>query len=187
MDPRHNISRAKENHLNRVIILSTLHRYGFPARPVRAIRFRIAGKHLVFLSPRLCSIGRILNFGVLVCALHFFAQLILNPFGFEWLKHAFLALTTAGGAPLGAALAARALGLTQNLSNLNGVRLLLISLFAGLFNALAIRLTLSLKGVPEEVLPDMLSIMIGDTIGAWTIIYLIKITLTWRGRAARHF
>lgn len=149
--------------------------------------FELQGNTWFFYPPAFVRLAAFLILGFWSVPFIFFAQLILNPFGFEWLKHAFLALTTAGGAPLGAALAARALGLTQNLSNLNGVRLLLISLFAALFNALAIRLTLSLKGVPEEVLPDMLSIMIGDTIGAWTIIYLIKITLTWRGRAARHF
>lgn len=149
--------------------------------------FELQGNTWFFYPPAFVRLAAFLILGFWSVPFIFFAQLILNPFGFEWLQHAFLALTTAGGAPLGAALAARALGLTQNLSNLNGVRLLLISLFAGLFNALAIRLTLSLQGVAEEVLPDMLSIMIGDTIGAWTIIYLIKITLTWRGRAARHF
>lgn len=94
-----------------------------------------------------------------------------------------VAFATAVGAPLAAAIAARAISLKTDLSDLSGLRLLVLSIACACGNALFVRASLMMSGQGDpSTMPDYLSIIAGDTIGTWAVIYVLKGTLTVFGR-----
>ena len=55
----------------------------------------------------------------------------------------------------------------------------MLSLAAAFFNALAIRSALLIAGANQDRAPSLFATIVGDTLGAWVVIYIIKIGLTW--------
>ncbi len=94
------------------------------------------------------------------------------------LDDTFVAFATSIGAPLGAALAARAVSLKPNLSNLTGLNLLALSVAGACSNALFLRVGLLVAGKDGSSLPHYSSIIVGDTLGTWVVIYVLKVALT---------
>jgi len=93
-----------------------------------------------------------------------------------------IGILTAIGGPLGAHFASRLIGLKVTLENLTSRRLLWMSIGCSLGNAVFYRLGLELAGIRMYSTPVATSVFIGDVVGTWVIIYLIKITLTALGR-----
>lgn len=96
-----------------------------------------------------------------------------------------LALMSAIGPALGAAVTCAACRLEPNLANLNGKRLLLLSLGASAGNAIALGLGHYALGTPGLHLGVPLIIMFGDALGTWAVIYLLKGLLTFAGMTLR--
>lgn len=96
-----------------------------------------------------------------------------------------VAMLLALGGPLGAHLVSRWCRLEPGLANLSPLRLLAISLGCASGNALFYETGLALVGVPNGGAVRAMYILLGDTLGTWAIIYLIKIGLTFGGRMLR--
>lgn len=97
-----------------------------------------------------------------------------------------LSLLTAFGAPIGAALTCSACKLEPSLDNLNGMRLFLLSLGAATGNALTMSFGHFLLATPGADIGLPLLVVIGDAIGTWAVIYLLKALLTFAGMTLRH-
>lgn len=97
-----------------------------------------------------------------------------------------ISLLTAMGAPIGAALACAACKLDPSLGNLNGTRLLLLSLGAAAGNAIAISFGHFLLETPGLHIGIPLLVIVGDALGTWAIIYLLKALLTFVGMTLRN-
>lgn len=82
---------------------------------------------------------------------------------------------TAIGGPLGALVAARFCGLTADLDNLKPLSLFLLSFGCSAGNALFHHASLRMSGVVDGPSSATAAILIGDMLGTWAIIYLIKI------------
>ncbi|MCZ8017187.1 MAG: hypothetical protein O9331_16160 [Acidovorax sp.] len=89
---------------------------------------------------------------------------------------------TAVGGPLGAYLTSRLIGLEITLNNLTPMRLLWMSVGCSLGNAVFYRLSLELSGIHLYSTPIGTTIFIGDVVGTWVIIYILKGALTSLGR-----
>ena len=91
-------------------------------------------------------------------------------------------ILTAIGAPLGAYFTSRLIGLKVTLANLTPARLLWMSVGCSLGNAVFYRLSLELSGIHLYSTPIGTTIFIGDVVGTWVIIYILKGALTNLGR-----
>ena len=156
-------------HLAMVVSLTTIDSYDFS----------ISGNTWFFYPPAFVRLAAFLVLGFWSVPFIFLAQIAINPFGLGWIDHFLLASFTAIGAPLGVSIMARAVSLSGDLANLNGSRLLMLSLAAAFFNALAIRSALLISGANQDLAPSLFATIVGDTLGAWVVIYIIKIGLTW--------
>lgn len=87
------------------------------------------------------------------------------------------------GGPLAVDIASRAISLRPSLSNLTPQRLLVLSLACAVGNAVFLKIGLSFASHGMSRVPDYLSIIVGDTVGTWVMIYLIKFALTAFGSA----
>jgi hypothetical protein len=104
----------------------------------------------------------------------------LGPgYGAEVIMGAF----TAVGGPLGAFLASRIGKLDPTLENLTPLRLLLLSLGCSAGNGIFHEMALRLAGFPATPEFDAAYVLVGDLVGTWAIIYLIKTALTLYGRS----
>jgi hypothetical protein len=83
-------------------------------------------------------------------------------------------------------MAARVTALKASLSNLTPSRLLILSLACAIGNAAFMKMGLSIVNYETSKMPDYLSIVIGDTIGTWVMIYLIKGALTLYGKSLKN-
>jgi len=92
-----------------------------------------------------------------------------------------VAMISVGG-PLGVAIAAYLTKLKPSLSNLTPLRLLALSFGCSLGNALFHHIGMRLIGQAQTVTSGTIGIFIGDMIGSWTMIYLLKGLLTFFGR-----
>ena len=108
----------------------------------------------------------------------FCVDLGLGPDG-RIVVSAFLAV----GAPLGIAVAMQMVELDLSLSNLTPSRLLWLSMGSALGNAVAYQTGLSIVGFETHGLLERAVTFIGDTAGTWTIIYILKASLTIIGRS----
>lgn len=97
------------------------------------------------------------------------------------LVSAFLAV----GGPLGAHFTSRLIHLDRSLSNLSPLRLLAVSLGCAAGNALFYETALALVGMPGGGPARLAAILLGDTLGTWAIIYVLKLSLTIWGRTLR--
>lgn len=113
----------------------------------------------------------------------FVAALVCVDLDLAWPERTLVAGCLALGGPLGAYLAGRLSGLEPGLNNLSSLRLLVISLGCSAGNALFYAGALMAVGHPGSGYQQVFFILIGDTLGTWTIIYLIKAGLTISGRA----
>lgn len=156
-------------HLAMVVSLTTIDSYDFS----------ISGNTWFFYPPAFVRLAAFLVLGFWSVPFIFLAQIVINPFGLGWIDHFLLASFTAIGAPVGVSIMARAVSLSGDLANLNGSRLLMLSLAAAFFNALAIRSALLIAGANQDLAPSLFATIVGDTLGAWVVIYIIKIGLTW--------
>ena len=89
------------------------------------------------------------------------------------------------GGPLGVAAAANLTKLKSSLSNLTPLRLLVLSFGCSFGNALFHHLGMRFIGQSEAISSGTVGIFLGDMIGSWTIIYLLKGLLTLAGRSLK--
>lgn len=107
-------------------------------------------------------------------------------FGMDLTGIAIVSAFCAVGGPFAVDMTARAISLRASLSNLTPSRLLILSLACAIGNATFMKIGLSIVNYETSKMPDYLSIVIGDTIGTWVIIYLIKGTLTLYGKSLKN-
>jgi hypothetical protein len=79
------------------------------------------------------------------------------------------------GGPLGVFLASRLIGLKPSLSNLTPLRLLLLSAGCSLGNSITYHFSLEALGIADHSSLGHLYVFLGDMIGTWFIMYLIKL------------
>lgn len=115
----------------------------------------------------------------------FVAGFCCIDFGMNLTGIAVVSAFCAVGGPFAVAITARAISLKPSLSNLTSSRLLILSLMCAIGNALFMKLGLSLVNYETSKMPDYASIIVGDTIGTWVMIYLIKTGLTVWGRSLK--
>lgn len=94
------------------------------------------------------------------------------------------AFTSVGG-PFGVFIASRIGDLKPSLVNLTPLRLLVLSIGCAGGNVAAHYLSFMVIGFDPPTGHVMVTIFLGDLIGTWVIIYLIKIALTVYGRSIR--
>ncbi|MDA0820413.1 MAG: hypothetical protein O2939_09140 [Proteobacteria bacterium] len=155
-------------HLAMVLLLETVDSYDFS----------IGGNTWFFYPPAFVRLSAFLILGFWSVPFIFLAQIAINPFDLAWIDHFLLASFTAIGAPVGVSIMARAFSISRDLVNLNGSRLFMLSLAAACVNALAIRSALLITGINPDLFPGLHVTIIGDTLGAWFVMYIIKIALT---------
>ena len=115
----------------------------------------------------------------------FVAGFCCIDFGMNLSGIAIVSAFCAVGGPFAVDMAAKAISLRPSLSNLTPSRLLLLSLACAVGNAVFMKLGLSLVNYETSKMPDYASIIVGDTLGTWVMIYLIKMGLTVWGRSLR--
>lgn len=94
---------------------------------------------------------------------------------------AFLAI----GGPCGAYLASRWCGLTPDLVNLTPLRLLAVSVGCAAGNAISYELGLTVVGLAGGGYGRIITILAGDALGTWAIIYVLKFALNLMGRSLK--
>lgn len=125
--------------------------------------------------------------GVLVIGLWsipalFIAGLVCVDLGLGWGGKIVVSAFIATGAPLGIKIASALQGLEPTLSNLTTNRLLGLSLASSLGNMIFYNLSMALVGVGNFNLAINSTTFIGDALGTWAVISIIKIGLTAYGR-----
>lgn len=135
---------------------------------VRLLGFLLVG---LWIIPALFAAGTYLVFtGAYDLGPGYAAEMIMTAF-------------TAVGGPLGAFVASRIGKLDPTLSNLTPLRLLVLSLGCSTGNAVFHRAALQFAGFPTPANYNLAYVLVGDMIGTWAIIYLIKTCLTIFGRS----
>lgn len=86
-------------------------------------------------------------------------------------------LVAAFSGPLGAATVARFSELKPNLENLNPTRLLVLSIGCSGANTIGYSLTLESLGLSRHESYVFFAIFVGDMVGTWVIIYMIKLIM----------
>jgi len=92
---------------------------------------------------------------------------------------------TAVGGPLGVAIVSRWTKLETTLANLTPFRLLALSFGCSLGNAFFHHLAMVSLGLSKGISAGTVSILIGDMVGSWVIIYSIKVAIDLCGRSLR--
>lgn len=116
----------------------------------------------------------------------FVAGFCCIDFGMNLTGIAIVSGFCAVGGPFAVDMTARAISLRASLSNLTPSRLFILSLACAVGNAIFMKLGLSIVNYETSKMPDYLSIVIGDTIGTWAMIYLVKTALTLFGRSLKN-
>lgn len=112
----------------------------------------------------------------------FIAELFCIDLGLGLSDRVLVSAFTATGAPLAIATASRLLQLQPGLANLTAIRLLWLSLASSFGNMIFYSTSLTLAGL-EFFHPQVLAAtFIGDTLGTWAIIYVIKLGMTFWSR-----
>ena len=125
--------------------------------------------------------------GVLVIGLWsipalFIAGLICVDLGLGWDGRIVVSAFIATGSSLGIKIASSLQRLEPTLSNLTPARLLWLSLASSLGNMIFYNLSMALVGVGNFNLAINGTTFIGDALGTWAVISLIKLGLTGYGR-----
>jgi hypothetical protein len=125
--------------------------------------------------------------GVLVIGLWsipalFIAGLFCVDLGLSWDDRIVVAAFIATGAPLGIKIASSLQRLEPTLSNLTPARLLWLSLASSFGNMIFYNLSMALVGVGDFNPALSATTFIGDALGTWAVISVIKIGLTVYGR-----
>lgn len=146
----------------------------------------VAGIASIFFLPAFVRLLGFLIIGYWIVPTLFVAGLCLTAAGAYNLApghSAELIVTafTAAGGPLGVAVAASLGKLEVNLSNLTPLRLLALSAACAAGNAIAYQIALQLAGLQYPTFADIIAVFLGDFVGSWAIIYLIKGLLTAYG------
>lgn len=137
----------------------------------------------LFYPPAFIRLAAFLVIGFWSIPALFLAGLCCIDFGLSFRGIIIVSAFCAVGGPLGVDLAAKLTALQPNLENLTPHRLLLLSFGCAVGNAIFLKMGLSLADYGTSKMPDYLSIVIGDTLGTWVVIYLIKTGLTLYGRS----
>lgn len=116
----------------------------------------------------------------------FVAGFCCIDFGMDLIGIAIVSAFCAVGGPFAVDMAGRVTALKASLSNLTPSRLLILSLACAIGNAAFMKMGLFIVNYETSKMPDYLSIVIGDTIGTWLIIYLIKAGLTLYGKSLKN-
>lgn len=125
--------------------------------------------------------------GVLVIGLWsipalFIAGLVCVDLGLGWGGKIVVSAFIATGAPLGIRIASALQRLEPTLSNLTPARLLSLSLAGALGNMIFYNLGMALVGVGDFNLAIDGTTFVGDALGTWAVISVIKLGLTGYGR-----
>ena len=125
--------------------------------------------------------------GVLVIGLWsipalFIAGLVCVDLGLGWDGRIVVSAFIATGAPLAIKIASSVQRLEPTLSNLTPARLLWLSLASSLGNMVFYNLSMALVAVGDFNLAVIGTTFIGDALGTWTVISVIKLGLTAYGR-----
>lgn len=140
----------------------------------------------LFYPPAFLRLFAFLIFGYTSIPILFLAQLWGVDFGLSRANIVIVSAFMAIGGPLGVDLASKITSLKPSLGNLTPLRLLILSLACAAGNAAFMKMGLSLADFEKSKMPDYLSIVIGDTVGTWVMIYLIKTALTLYGRSLKN-
>lgn len=139
----------------------------------------------LFYPPAFLRLAAFLVIGYWSVPALFVAGFCCIDFGMDLTGIAIVSAFCAVGGPFAVDMAGRATALKASLSNLTPSKLLILSLACAIGNAAFMKMGLSIVNYETSKMPDYLSIVIGDTIGTWVMIYLIKGGLTVWGRSLR--
>lgn len=139
----------------------------------------------LFYPPAFLRLAAFLLIGYWSIPALFIAGFCCIDFGMTLRGIAIVSAFCAVGGPLAVDLTAKAISLRASLINLTPLRLLILSLACAMGNAIFMKMGLSIVNYETSKMPDYLSIVIGDTIGTWVMIYLIKTVLTVYGRSLK--
>lgn len=140
----------------------------------------------LFYPPAFLRLAAFLIIGYWSIPALFIAGFCCIDFGMTLTGIAIVSAFCAVGGPLAVDMTARAISLRASLINLTPLRLLILSLACAVGNAIFMKMGLSIVNYETSKMPDYLSIVIGDTIGTWAMIYLIKTALTVYGRSLKN-
>lgn len=131
----------------------------------------------LFYPPAFIRLAAFLVIGFWSIPALFLAGLCCIDFGLSFGGIIIVSAFCAVGGPLGVDLAAKLIALRPNLENLTPHRLLMLSFGCAVGNAIFLKMGLSLADYETSKMPDYLSIVIGDTLGTWVMLYLAKIAI----------
>lgn len=137
----------------------------------------------LFYPPAFLRLAAFLVIGYWSIPALFIAGFCCIDFGMNLSGIAIVSAFCAVGGPFAVDMTARAISLKPSLTNLTPSRLFILSLACAVGNAVFMKFGLSIANFEMSKMPDYASIVIGDTIGTWVMIYLIKAVLTVWGRS----
>jgi hypothetical protein len=141
----------------------------------------VALASLLFL-PAFARLLGVLVIGLWLIPALFIAGLVSVDLGLGWDGKIVVSAFIATGAPLGIKLASALQRLEPTLSNLTPARLLWLSLAGSFGNMIFYNLSMALVGVGDFNLAIAATTFIGDALGTWAVISVIKLGLTAYGR-----
>lgn len=139
----------------------------------------------LFYPPAFLRLGAFLVIGYWSIPALFIAGFCCIDFGMNLTGIAIVSAFCAVGGPFAVDITGRAISLKPSLSNLTPSRLFILSLACAVGNAVFMKLGLSAVNYETSKMPDYASIVVGDTLGTWAMIYLIKTGLIFWGRSLR--
>jgi len=139
----------------------------------------------LFYPPAFLRLAAFLIIGYWSIPALFIAGFCCIDFGMNLTGIAIVSAFCAVGGPFAVDMTSRAISLKPSLSNLTPSRLLILSLACAVGNAVFMKLGLSLANYGKSHIPHYFSIIVGDTLGTWVMIYLMKMGLTVWGRSLR--
>ena len=141
----------------------------------------VAVASLLFL-PAFARLLGVLVIGLWSIPTLFIAGLFCVNLGLGWEGRIVVSAFIATGAPLGIKITSYTQGLEPTLSNLTPTRLLWLSLASSFGNMIFYNTSVALVGVGDFNLRLSAITFIGDGLGTWAVISVIKIGLTAYGR-----
>jgi len=139
----------------------------------------------LFYPPAFLRLAAFLIIGYWSIPALFIAGFCCIDFGMNLTGIAIVSAFCAVGGPFAVDMTSRAISLKPSLSNLTPSRLLILSLACAVGNAVFMKLGLSLANYGKSHIPHYFSIIVGDTLGTWVMIYIMKTGLTVWGRSLR--
>ena len=139
----------------------------------------------LFYPPAFQRLAAFLIIGYWSIPALFIAGFCCIDFGMNLTGIAIVSAFCAVGGPFAVDMTSRAISLKPSLSNLTPSRLLILSLACAVGNAVFMKLGLSLANYGKSHIPHYFSIIVGDTLGTWVMIYIMKTGLTVWGRSLR--